>query len=413
MAKRNSANNQTDIKRGNVEAVFNTIAESGGISRARLSKTLSLSRSTVTVIVDGLKSKGLVIDTGVCDEASSGVGRTAFAVNVNSADNYIAVAEASIDTINCAAFDLKTDQVAAESLTYKINETPMADAIVSCARQLAAGLAGKKIWALGCIYSGSSGFIDYRTQKFQLIDTSGLSSYGFSAAELSGKLGIPVCIYEGAIVLGMMEHRKYHRASKTFAYLYISDGVCVNIFQEGELLRGAYGPMSEFGHMSVNLAGPRCVCGNRGCLEMYVSNRALVQYYAELRGKAPYGARPEIAIASDLAAALPSWGEIVDRHAGGDPVAGEAVAKLNDAMAVGVINLINLINPDTVVLGGTASRYGEGFLERIRQKVSASAVEQYRESTAIAYARHDGGIIAPGVAHDAQRQNVASILFPE
>lgn len=401
--KKTNTNNQLNIKRGNIEAVFNTIAESGGISRARLSKTLSLSRSTVTVIVDELKSKGLVVDTGVCDEGSSGIGRTAFAVNVNSADNYILGVGFTADTVMCVAYDLKIDPVAEEEIPFDISRTLIAEAVESCVRRLIARLPGKRIWALGCVSFVNSGFIDYRKNEFRLTDLSGINRNGLALRELSERLDMPAHISDGSIILGMLEYRKYHRGSKVLAYIYITDGVCIGIFQDGKLLHGAYSPMSEFGHMSVDLAGPRCICGNRGCFEMYVSTNALIRYYIEALGHE----------ADALVAAAPSWAEIIDLYTGSDPYAEKAVARLNDALAVGITNLINLVNPDTVVLGGTLKKYGEDFLGRIREKALSSAIEQYRESPQIVYARHDDNLILPGVAHDAYRQFISTILFSQ
>ena len=157
--------------------------------------------------------------------------------------------------------------------------------------------------------------------------------------------------------------------------------------------------------MSINLFGPRCACGNRGCFEMYVSNRALLAYYGEaVRGSAA------TALEKD-----PAWEEIVAAYLQGDAAASQAVERLNEALAVGITSIINFLNPDTVVLGGTAMRYESQFLDRLREKVLGAAILQYRAGFKLVYARapQTGDILATGAAQGAYEQCIHRILFPE
>jgi len=150
----------------------------------------------------------------------------------------------------------------------------------------------------------------------------------------------------------------------------------------------------------VDLSGPRCMCGNRGCLEMYVSNRALLRYIGEYYN----------GIDAWWYARL-TWEDAVAAYHDGNPAAVHAVGRLNDALAAGIVNATNLINPDTIVLGGASMSYGEAFLNRVSDKVRGTVIYQYKNDLMIHYARHSVELLAPGAAQDAYERSRAAILF--
>ena len=107
----------------------------------------------------------------------------------------------------------------------------------------------------------------------------------------------------------------------------------------------------EIGHTSINFAGPRCECGNRGCLELYASSEALRETCAQA----------SLAAGGDA----PSASEILRRVRAGEDAARDAYRRVAGQLAFGVVGLINALNPDCVVFADRMVEGGELFLETV------------------------------------------------
>lgn len=168
------------------------------------------------------------------------------------------------------------------------------------------------------------------------------------AAEAAARLGVPVGIENdvNAAALGMAGG-----GDGSLAYLNLGTGLAAGIVVDGRLLRGARGAAGEIGHISVDPAGPPCVCGMRGCLEASASGSGIARRWP----RRPF----EVAELRDLAAA-------------GDPVAARLAAELVEAVAHAVRVLVLAVDPARVVLGGgIAEALGAGLLAPVRDRLAA------------------------------------------
>jgi glucokinase len=161
------------------------------------------------------------------------------------------------------------------------------------------------------------------------------------------------------------------RGARDLVYLTVSTGIGSGLVVDGHLIVGARGAGGEAGHMAISLDGPLCGCGNRGCLEAYASGAGLVR-------------RARGAMAAGRPSALVERGDALDAEdigaaaEAGDPLARELLADAGRALGVGVRNLLHLLNPSVVVIGGGASRIGPRLWEPMRQVLDADALEIYR-----------------------------------
>jgi glucokinase len=129
----------------------------------------------------------------------------------------------------------------------------------------------------------------------------------------------------------------------------LGTGIGAGIVSGGELHRGAHGFAGEPGHMVVDPDGPECVCGRRGCWERYVSGRALARLFAERSGRTATGE------------------EVVATARSGDP---DAVATLDRVawwFALGVANVVAILDPEIVVVGGGLVEAGEILFDPLRR----------------------------------------------
>jgi glucokinase len=130
----------------------------------------------------------------------------------------------------------------------------------------------------------------------------------------------------------------------------LGTGIGGGIISGGQLQRGAHGHAGEFGHMVVNVEGDECVCGQRGCWELYASGSALRTLSGGLEGE-----------------------EVMNRAAGGDQDAIAVVHVFSQWVAQGLAGLVNVLDPEVVVIGGGVVRAGDLFLDHVEHYLATYA----------------------------------------
>jgi len=173
--------------------------------------------------------------------------------------------------------------------------------------------------------------------------------------------------------------------TRNLVYLTISTGVGGGVVVDNRLFRGPFGNGSELGHITIDWHGRFCRgCGRRGCLEAYVSGTSIGE-----RGRE---AGLEQATAADVAAAARD----------GDPVATAVWEETTLALACGVTSLVNVFEPEVVVVGGGVSRSGEQLLGPVRDLVRAQAMGSagHGEIVQAALGDHVGVVGAAAIVHE-------------
>lgn len=198
------------------------------------------------------------------------------------------------------------------------------------------------------------------------------------AAVMAERLGIPVAADNDANAAVLAEQRLgAARGCRDVAMLTLGTGIGGGLVLGGELYRGARGAGAELGHMVVEADGPRCqgACPNRGCLEAMASGTALARRAVELAA-----ARPDSALAEALRAGREMTGALATELAhDGDEAALEAVRAVGTWLGVGVANLVNMLDPEVVVLGGGVMGAGDLLLEPARAEMLARALPPARD----------------------------------
>jgi glucokinase len=197
---------------------------------------------------------------------------------------------------------------------------------------------------------------------------------------MAERLGVPVAVDNDANAAMVAEHR-YGAAvgASCAALLTLGTGIGGGIVVDDAVVRGAHGGAGEWGHMVIAADGPLCTCGNRGCLEMLVSGTAL--------GRAAQEAAvtlPDSGFGRALAAGRSITGMLATELAhDGDPIARDVVAGIGHYLGVGIGNVVNVLNPEVVVVGGGVIAAGELLLAPARQVVAERALSPSREQVKI------------------------------
>ena len=240
----------------------------------------------------------------------------------------------------------------------------IAEAVAAAVQTVATTAAVAERGGIAAIGVGVAGLVDREAVLRVAPNLTGVRDLAL-APVLRARFGVPVVVDNDANCATWAELRAgAARGARDAVLVTLGTGIGGGIVAGGRLQRGAHGFAGEPGHMLVDPAGPPCPCGRRGCWERYASGSGLGRL---ARDAAAAGrARRVVALAGGDAEAV--RGEHVARAAmEGDP---EAVAVVRDFawwVAVGVANLVNLLDPEVVVVGGGLAEMGELLLEPVRE----------------------------------------------
>jgi predicted NBD/HSP70 family sugar kinase len=175
------------------------------------------------------------------------------------------------------------------------------------------------------------------------------------------ELHLPTVVENNANAAAFGEAYLHHsRPQGAVVYLKLGTGCGGAAIVNGRLVRGASGTAGEFGHLRVAASGPRCSCGQEGCLESWVNLAALARMYRPKRSPAVDGLSLPMRVAS--------------KAAEGDSVAQAAIDSIADYLTIGLVSLTNIFNPRTIILGGGMRPVLASCLEVLRGRVSAGIV---------------------------------------
>ncbi|MEU4771612.1 ROK family protein [Micromonospora sp. NPDC023644] len=191
--------------------------------------------------------------------------------------------------------------------------------------------------------------------------------------------GVPFALQNDATVGAVAEYRfGAGRGTATMLYLTVSTGVGGGAIVNGTLHRGAAGNGGEFGHLTVHRGGRQCGCGRHGCVEAYASGTSIAQRAREaLAG----GAASSMSALPTLTAA-----DVSAAAAAGDPLAVRVWAETVDLLGAAVTDLVNVFEPDLVVLGGGVTRAGAMLIDPIRALVAREAMAPAARAARVALA---------------------------
>lgn len=206
---------------------------------------------------------------------------------------------------------------------------------------------------------------------------------GFPAAPLveplEKALGLPVAIGNDADAAALGEFRGGGYGGSSFVLVTLGTGIGGGIILNGKLLQSCNNAAGELGHMTIQMDGEKCCCGKKGCFEAYGSASALIRQAREATGENITEAKT-----------------VFDRAAAGDGRYIAVLDRYHTYLAEGFANIINILGPDYLCIGGGVSAAGDALLKPVRQKTYARVFAKNAEkNTQIVLARlhNDAGIL--------------------
>jgi glucokinase len=245
-------------------------------------------------------------------------------------------------------------------------------------------------------------------------DVRSAVNLGITASSLvrlaQARLNCPVILENDGDAAAFAEFaRGAGQQARVLMLITLGTGVGGGILTSGTLVQGSHGLAGELGHIPVDRSGPACVCGGRGCLELYASGAA-VTARARVRARQPDGA-------ALLALAAGQPGEITSRHVvqaarGGDACAAALLATAGRAIGQAVAQVMPVVDPDLVVLTGSlATSAGDLILAPARQGLARQRpLQAVLDPVPIILGQTGPGAAALGAAELARRQPAARSL---
>lgn len=182
------------------------------------------------------------------------------------------------------------------------------------------------------------------------------------------ELQLPVWVGNDANLAALGEHRfGAGRETDHLIYLTVSTGIGGGVIIGGKLLLGSSGFAGELGHVTIDVNGPRCNCGNLGCLEVMASGTAIARAAREWLAHGESGKIRELA-AGDPAGVTAEMVAVAAKT--GDPVARQIMYTAAANLGAGVVSLVHIFNPELVLIGGGVAKAGDLVFEPVRQVVA-------------------------------------------
>ncbi|MFO0746590.1 MAG: ROK family transcriptional regulator [Myxococcota bacterium] len=387
------------LREENRRVLLNLVWCERAISRADLARETGLSRSTVSAIATELLDKGLVVELGA---GTSSGGRRPIVLGFNDEGFGIVGIDMGASHVGVAVTDLRGRVRAWVKRPCEVREDP--SGTMTLMRALVREALAASPWSADRILGiglAAPCPID-PTAPGQL---SPLVLPAWKDHDVVGMLrdtfGLPVHLDNDAN-LGALAELWWGAGADggDLAYIKIATGVGAGFIVNGALYRGAAGVAGEIGHVVLDPDGPLCMCGLRGCLVTQIGAPALV---AQVEQQLAAGH------ASLLEKGHVTTDSIVDAVLHGDAVAIEVVQRAGRQLGVAIANLMNLFNPDRVVLSGGLVRAGSALFEPLEAMLHRRALFSARATTPVTAST----LGETGIALGAATQVLEAVLEDE
>jgi len=357
----NPAGNRDLIRAINRSLVLNTIKALGPIGRADVARQTKLSPATVTAITAELIDDNLVKEISL--GASSG-GRPPILLAINPKGGYVIGIKLRDDSAVCALTDLEATILAKSSISLSGHEPEQVVAdLADMIEHLMTDHQAKKSSLLG-VGVGLGGIVDVEQG---ILRQSPI--YGDRWSEvplrdmLARKANAPVYIENDVNTLTLTE--KWFGSGQgldNFLTVTVGRGIGMGIVLNGQFYRGQGGGAGELGHTVIDPLGPLCACGKHGCLEAYIGDPGLVRMANEAFAR------------SELPEPVGDVEALLALAESGNPVAREIYAFAGRILGQAIANLINILNPQRIIIGGEGTRAGKLLFAPMRVSVQQNTM---------------------------------------
>lgn len=338
----NNASNLSTIKQNNRSLVLRLLNSYGSMSRAELARSTGLTKTSITNIINDLINEGLINETGTAESQS---GRKPTMLNLYEDAFYALGLYISRDFAYSNIVNLKGKIIYECKHIFDLTENEQTFISIICQKinevLTESKIDNDKILGLGI---ASIGPLDIKNGI--ILDPPnfrGLKSI-YIVKELSSRFNLPVYM-ENDMKASAIAEKLFGKAKNisNFLYVGVTNGIGAGIIINDEIFRGANGFAGEIGHITIDIDGERCSCGNIGCLELYAGIPNTVKQVKTSIGN---GAVSELSKSEEI-----TWKKITSAAKNGDKLCIKVIDNLAYYLSIGLVNTINSFDTEVVFMG--------------------------------------------------------------
>ncbi|MFC4597351.1 ROK family transcriptional regulator [Cohnella hongkongensis] len=382
-------------QKGSKAAILQVLRIYGSISRIALTQTTGLSRATVSISISELIDAGLVREI---PNREFTVGRPATSLELVSHTRAILGADLHRNAWTLGAFDLTGNTL--KTANIPVSESSPEAAAKQLAREFPDFVNRLDVDPLPFLGLGTPGLVD--SERGTILSASDLGWNNVDIGSImSGEIGWPTVVLNRHRARGLSECRYGMKGNyQNMVYIGIGTGIAAGVFMNGQLFSGSVGGAGEVGHMTMEPDGLPCPCGNTGCLQLYSAEPAIEQ---EARRLIRMGNTDSIFSDPGFDIQLLKAPDICKAAEEGDAIAASAIRKAATYLGIGMANIVNLYNPDAIILGGAVPSSSRLFVEtaaRVMQQRAIRPLSNKTEVHASSYNERGGALGAANFALD-------------
>lgn len=365
-----NAASQSGIAETNRSRIMRHLYRNGVSSRAQIATALGLTPAAITKITAQLIEAHAIEETGDLDGKKN---RRSIGLALDTAHFHVIGVKFARSLVQIGVFDLTGNQSSLTTLPYVSNDT-IGETIATVHSTIEQLLhEDPTIVAIGMAVPGP--YLRNNGHTAVVSSMQGWRAINF-IDEFANSFTVPVFIEQDARA-GVLANSLFDPNSNgepNLAYYLVGEGVGLGVIDHGRIINGALGTATEIGHVSIDVNGKPCDCGNIGCLECYCSTPAIHQMLID-NGTIVNGA--------DSMSHTEACRALFALAHHGDEAALAMIRTIGTYIGYGCLIIFNTFNPHTIVIGDIVSEAGQPLLDEIKRTVRQRAIPEIYESTTI------------------------------
>lgn len=375
--------NITLVKSHNLQAILLSLLDEGSLSRIGLAKKTGLSTTTVTNLITELLEQGIVAEEGlVTSDGPRRVGRPRTALRLVENARYAVGLHIGIGRFRVAVTNLLAESLHTRVESFDL-KAPAENVIAQMATEIdctiqESGVERSRVIGVGV---GASGLVDYKTGVNVLAPNLGWREVPILSL-LERQLGLPVTVDNNVRAMALGEALfGAGKGINSLAFVYGRVGVGAGIVVGGQIFRGSNAGAGEIGHtILVADGGEACRCGNTGCLETLISETVILREANELANRHPDTPIGKALHRNGSELTLEDVFEAIQQE---DQELQVLLEHRACYLGMALANLINILNPELILLGGIFAQGADIFLPTLEECVRRSAFAGMGEKVSI------------------------------
>lgn len=368
--------NASHIQTANRNLILKILSQKESCTRVELARLTGLTQASITITINYLIEAGIVQEVG---NVSGKRGRRCIAIALKKKDFKVVAVTMNRTTFSIGLFDIGGTCYEAREERTNPDEGArrILKRIINATEQMLRNY--DDVYAIGMAVAGP--YLRYERRIAVLTESKGWPDIDL-VKEMQDAFHLPTFVEHDANagVMGEWLYGGLSDRDNCIVDVLTGDGIGAGIMVGGKLLFGNNGIAGQFGHISIDVNGPRCLCGNYGCLELYTSTYALIR---NAKANLPHYSDSILNFTEKI-----TCESIFEGAKKGDLLCSELISELGRNLGYGIVNLINAYDPKYIIIDGLYAKFGEDLLlSIIKDTVQKRVLPEVYNNLSIFYSR--------------------------